>query len=79
MLFNYTIGFCLPQIYTPNCRKHFTESSGTINSPNYPEAYPKSSDCRWNITTTSGSAIQLLFAFFQTKEKSDFVYVIIWN
>ncbi len=51
------------------------ESSGTIESPNYPAAYPNSYDYRWNIVTSPGTKIRLLFAFFKTQEKFDFVTV----
>jgi hypothetical protein len=50
-------------------------SSGTIESPNYPAAYPNSHDYRWNIVTSPGTKIRLLFAFFKTQEKFDFVTV----
>lgn len=68
---------CIRKIFTPHCKQQLTESTGTVNSPNYPAPYPKSSDCYWTITTAPGSAIRLLFAFFQTQEKRDFVYVYI--
>ncbi|XP_046654239.1 uncharacterized protein LOC124345136 isoform X4 [Daphnia pulicaria] len=48
-------------------------SSGTIESPNYPAAYPNSYDYRWNIVTSPGTKIRLLFAFFKTQEKFDSV------
>ncbi len=50
-------------------------NTGIIRSPNYPAPYHKSSDCRWTITTAPGTTIRLLFAFFETLEKRDFVYV----
>ena len=64
------------QIVTPHCNKEqLTESSGAINSPNYSAVYPKSSDYHWTIKTAPGTFIRLLFAFFQTQENRDFVYV----
>jgi hypothetical protein len=48
---------------------------GTIKSPNYPAAYPNSSDFRWKIVTEPGTSIRLLFALFETQEKFDYVFV----
>nr|CAH0107914.1 unnamed protein product [Daphnia galeata] len=49
---------------------------GTIKSPNYPaSSYPNSSDYRWKIVTNPKTSIRLLFAFFETQEKFDFVSV----
>jgi hypothetical protein len=50
-------------------------TTGKIESPNYPAAYPNSYDYRWNIITSPGTKIQLLFAFFKTQEMFDFVQV----
>jgi hypothetical protein len=50
-------------------------TTGKIESPNYPAAYPNSYDYRWNIITSPGTKIQLLFAFFKTQEMFDFVLV----
>jgi hypothetical protein len=49
--------------------------TGTIKSPNYPLAYPSSSDFRWKIVTEPGTIIRLLFALFETQEKFDYVFV----
>ncbi|EFX60799.1 hypothetical protein DAPPUDRAFT_70566, partial [Daphnia pulex] len=48
---------------------------GTIKSPNYPAAYPDSSDFLWKIVTEPGTSIRLLFALFETQEKFDYVFV----
>ena len=48
---------------------------GTIKSPNYPASYSNSSDYRWKIVTKPNTSIRLLFAFFETQEKFDFVSV----
>jgi hypothetical protein len=48
---------------------------GTIKSPNFPAAYPDSSDYRWKIVTEPGTIIRLLFALFETQEKFDYVFV----
>ncbi|XP_067898965.1 mannan-binding lectin serine protease 1 isoform X6 [Heterodontus francisci] len=40
----------------------FTEKSGVINSPDYPNSYPKSSDCLYRIELEEGFSISLEFA-----------------
>ncbi|XP_041064570.1 mannan-binding lectin serine protease 1 isoform X3 [Carcharodon carcharias] len=40
----------------------FTEKSGVISSPDYPNPYPKSSDCLYRIELEEGYAISLQFA-----------------
>ncbi|XP_014068887.1 mannan-binding lectin serine protease 1 isoform X2 [Salmo salar] len=37
---------------------------GTINSPNFPEPYPKESEVRWNISVPDGFQIRLYFLHF---------------
>ncbi|XP_059507155.1 mannan-binding lectin serine protease 1 [Stegostoma tigrinum] len=45
------------------CRDNvFTEKSGTISSPDYPNSYPKSSDCLYRIELEEGFTISLEFA-----------------
>ncbi|XP_057368778.1 uncharacterized protein LOC130689856 [Daphnia carinata] len=50
--------------------------SGTIKSPYFPVLpYEGNSDYRWNIHADSNSTIRLQFAFFDTQEGSDYIYV----
>jgi hypothetical protein len=65
---------CL-QISTPQCRHSFEESNGIIKSPNYPLVYPNATDCRWSINVEPSLKVRLLFAFFETQEGADFLYV----
>ncbi|CAB1348419.1 unnamed protein product, partial [Coregonus sp. 'balchen'] len=37
---------------------------GTINSPNFPEPYPKEAEVRWNISVPDGFQIRLYFLHF---------------
>ncbi|XP_067930374.1 seizure protein 6 homolog [Watersipora subatra] len=37
----------------------FTNSSGTLTSPNYPENYPDSLNCSWNIIVVGAGGIEL--------------------
>ncbi|GCB85494.1 hypothetical protein scyTo_0026178, partial [Scyliorhinus torazame] len=40
----------------------FTEKSGVISSPDYPNPYPKSTDCLYRIELEEGFTISLEFA-----------------
>lgn len=52
------------EIWFSDCPKNFTNSSGTIMSPNYPDFYPKDYDCEWHITYAVGYQINLTFTYF---------------
>ena len=47
------------------CGGLFSESSGTIQSPNYPDYYPHSKQCGYLISQPLGSVIALQFLDFQ--------------
>ncbi|KAK3746278.1 hypothetical protein QZH41_016541, partial [Actinostola sp. cb2023] len=47
-----------------NCPKNFTNTSGTIMSPNYPDFYPKNYNCQWQISIAVGYQIYLAFTYF---------------
>ena len=44
-----------------------TESSGTIQSPNYPNNYDNGVDCSWQIATDKDHIIKLIVEFFETE------------
>ncbi|XP_057365041.1 uncharacterized protein LOC130685734 [Daphnia carinata] len=69
--FSWTVS----RISTPQCNHTFDGSSGIIKSPNYPVVYSHLSDCRWTIELKPGLKIRLLFAFFETQDQADFLYV----
>ncbi|KAK4011020.1 hypothetical protein OUZ56_020140 [Daphnia magna] len=69
--FSWTVS----RISTPQCNHTFDGSNGIIKSPNYPLVYSHLSDCRWNIDVKPGLKIRLLFAFFETQDQADFLYV----
>ncbi|XP_051966147.1 mannan-binding lectin serine protease 1-like [Xyrauchen texanus] len=43
---------------------HLTDMYGTIQSPNFPESYPKQTEIQWNITVPDGYQIRLHFMHF---------------
>ncbi|XP_051520829.1 mannan-binding lectin serine protease 1 isoform X1 [Myxocyprinus asiaticus] len=43
---------------------HLTDMYGTIQSPNFPESYPKETEIQWNITVPDGYQIRLYFMHF---------------
>jgi hypothetical protein len=63
------------QLYDISTTEDLVGMTGSIKSPNYPAAYPDSSDFRWKILTEPGTSIRLLFALFETQEKFDYVFV----
>jgi len=51
-------------LYISDCPKNFTNTSGTIMSPNYPDFYPKNYNCQWQISIAVGYQIYLTFTYF---------------
>uniref|UniRef100_A0A182INM1 Uncharacterized protein n=1 Tax=Anopheles atroparvus TaxID=41427 RepID=A0A182INM1_ANOAO len=50
--------------YNILCRRNITGYGGFIESPNFPNEYPSSADCRWTITVPPGNRINLEFSHF---------------
>ncbi|OXU20544.1 hypothetical protein TSAR_014165, partial [Trichomalopsis sarcophagae] len=56
--------------YEVECGGTFTEPSGIIKSPYYPNYYPASKDCTYLISQPPGKAIVLTFEFMDIEEGS---------
>lgn len=55
---------CIYFWLSDSCPKNFTNSTGTIMSPNYPDFYPRDFDCEWHIVYNEGYQIYLTFTYF---------------
>ncbi|KAI8506480.1 hypothetical protein Bbelb_159070 [Branchiostoma belcheri] len=55
--------------------KRLAGDSGTFTSPNYPNNYPSSYDCVYEITVTPPYVVRLTFTDFNLEHDYDFVYV----
>ncbi|XP_072933024.1 cubilin-like [Epargyreus clarus] len=53
------------------CGGTLTGSSGSITSPNYPNAYNENCECFYKIVVSSGSRIRLSFADLQLERSTD--------
>ncbi|GFW80075.1 neurogenic locus notch 2 [Trichonephila clavipes] len=61
----------------PNlCRYHFKSSGDSIQSPNYPNKYEPSSDCKWTLEGAVGTGIVLQFSDFETEANFDTVQIL---
>ncbi|XP_041970874.1 tolloid-like protein 1 isoform X2 [Aricia agestis] len=56
------------------CKYDITHAHGTINNPNYPEAYPARKDCVWQFSTTPGHRIKLIFNVFELEPHQECTY-----
>lgn len=63
------------------CKYEITAPQGTIQSPNYPDYYPRKKDCVWHFTTTPGHRIRLHFLTFEIEPHQEcaYDYVQIFN
>ncbi|CAH0395162.1 unnamed protein product [Bemisia tabaci] len=46
------------------CGGTLAAEHGTISSPNYPNSYPRLTDCVWTISVSQGNKMQLVFSNF---------------
>ncbi|XP_032223621.2 bone morphogenetic protein 1 [Nematostella vectensis] len=51
--------------YRGDCPRNFTNASGIVESPNYPDFYPKGYDCSWLISYELGYQIYVTFTYFE--------------
>ncbi|XP_019616650.1 PREDICTED: uncharacterized protein LOC109464153 [Branchiostoma belcheri] len=62
-------------VYSQILCKRLAGDSGTFTSPNYPNNYPSSYDCVYEITVTPPYVVRLTFTDFNLEHDYDFVYV----
>lgn len=55
------IFFLIVWTTTSGCGGRLTHNFGTIQSPNYPKAYPPSIKCQWQIEVDFGYSIEIKF------------------
>lgn len=56
------------------CGGVFTTPTGNIYSPNYPNNYPHSTNCEWNITVAQFQTVQITFKEFDLENSTSCVY-----
>jgi len=53
------------------CNRTYTGDAGQIFSPGWPGRYPQNANCRFNLTTPTGTSIALYFNTFRIEPHSD--------
>ncbi|XP_002073258.3 dorsal-ventral patterning protein tolloid [Drosophila willistoni] len=56
------------------CKFEITTSYGVLQSPNYPEDYPRNIYCYWHFQTVLGHRIQLTFHDFEVESHQECIY-----
>ncbi|KAH8375151.1 hypothetical protein KR200_009003 [Drosophila serrata] len=56
------------------CKFEITTSYGVLQSPNYPEDYPRNIYCYWHFQTVLGHRIQLTFHDFAVENHQECIY-----
>ncbi|KAH8271408.1 hypothetical protein KR018_009102, partial [Drosophila ironensis] len=56
------------------CKFEITSSYGVLQSPNYPEDYPRNIYCYWHFQTVLGHRIQLTFHDFAVESHQECIY-----
>ncbi|GFR71311.1 Tolloid-like protein 1 [Elysia marginata] len=70
--FCLVLGVSLAQDVT--CGGALSGSSGTVQSPNYPDRYPHNANCVWTITTEPGTQVRLTFSSFLLENSNNCSY-----
>ena len=70
----------MPKMYLskepkPPCGGYMINSSGVIETPDFPAHYPSAMQCRWIITAAVNHRILLSFPSFQTEPGRDILTV----
>ncbi|KAL3290304.1 hypothetical protein HHI36_023648 [Cryptolaemus montrouzieri] len=55
--------------YSTICKRNITGFYGVIESPNYPNEYPASLDCTWNINVQTKNKINITFSNFDVRKR----------
>ncbi|XP_043234344.1 uncharacterized protein LOC122387849 [Amphibalanus amphitrite] len=61
---------------TTPCHEYQRSSSGTIESPGYPERYPANRECKWTLEAPVGHRITLQFSAFDTEKDFDTAQIL---
>ncbi|XP_078503642.1 CUB and sushi domain-containing protein 1 [Lissotriton helveticus] len=57
------------------CGGYIHGKHGTILSPGFPDFYPNSLNCTWNIEVTHGKGVQLVFHTFHLESSHDYLLI----
>ncbi|KAM4718445.1 cubilin [Anableps anableps] len=63
--------------YQNSCGRNVSGSSGSINSPGFPNKYPDNRECIWYITTAPGSSITFTIHVFDVEFHDDCSYDVL--
>lgn len=55
--------------YKTNCNRTIMDTSGVVESPNFPEQYPGNTDCAWTIVVPKGNQIHMQFSHFEMENE----------
>ncbi|XP_039595033.1 CUB and sushi domain-containing protein 1-like [Polypterus senegalus] len=66
----------VPKCEAP-CGFNISARNGTIYSPGFPNEYPNSKDCTWQISVPHGHGVYINFTLLQTEPVND--YIAVWD
>ncbi|RXM33320.1 CUB and sushi domain-containing protein 2, partial [Acipenser ruthenus] len=73
---NRNWNYPFPRCEAP-CGYNVSAQNGTIYSPGFPNEYPHSKDCIWQIAVSHGHGIYINFTLLQTEPVND--YIAVWD
>lgn len=68
------LGINFSSVFTAACGGELNAPSGTISSPNYPNLYPHSRVCRWEVIVPTGRRVTLTINDLRLEDVASCVY-----
>ncbi|XP_004625741.1 tolloid-like protein 2 [Octodon degus] len=56
------------------CVHKISDAEGTLASPSWPDKYPSRKECTWNISSTAGHRVKLVFNEFEIEQHQECAY-----
>jgi CUB domain len=73
----FSVNSLFLQAFVKNCGSNLSGSSGTIQSPNYPNPYGNNANCEWTITSPPNTRINITITAFNTEAIFDRLFISI--
>ncbi|MBN3293694.1 TLL2 protein, partial [Polypterus senegalus] len=56
------------------CEHKVTSAEGVLSSPNWPDKYPSRKECTWEISSTAGHRVKIVFNDFEVEQHQECAY-----
>ncbi|KAG2462370.1 TLL2 protein, partial [Polypterus senegalus] len=60
--------------FSAGCEHKVTSAEGVLSSPNWPDKYPSRKECTWEISSTAGHRVKIVFNDFEVEQHQECAY-----